>query len=147
MRSVLARTASRLVAARVRPVVPVPTSTVLVRFNQQAAAQSHLFDDHDALRRRLLYRSKQRGWLEMDIMLGNWASENLAHLDGEKLAQFQEIIDLENPDLFQWLTGQKPVPGEIENPLLRQLCEDLRKAREPKVTVQSAAVFEGKVWE
>jgi hypothetical protein len=29
--------------------------------NQQAQAQSHLFADDDKLRRRLLYRSKQRG--------------------------------------------------------------------------------------
>ena len=73
--------------------------------NQQAQAQSHLFADDDKLRRRLLYRSKQRGaqaprkfriqcpascyapadrvffhrpllvgWLEMDIMLGDWVS-------------------------------------------------------------------------
>ena len=42
------------------------------RWNQQAPAESHIFDENDALRRRLLYRSKQRGWLEMDIMLGGW---------------------------------------------------------------------------
>ena len=42
------------------------------RWNQQAPAESHIFDEHDATRRRLLYRSKQRGWLEMDLMLGAW---------------------------------------------------------------------------
>ena len=65
------------------------------RFNQQSSGQSVMFDEHDAERRRLLYRSKQRGvcsllvarslrrlhgppprivsgWLEMDIMLGKW---------------------------------------------------------------------------
>ena len=46
------------------------------RWNQQAPAESHIFDEHDAHRRRLLYRSKQRGWLEMDIMLGNWVRAN-----------------------------------------------------------------------
>ena len=51
---------------------PVALRAAPVRWNQQAAAESHLFDDNDALRRRLLYRSKQRGWLEMDIMLGGW---------------------------------------------------------------------------
>jgi len=127
--------------SRARPTV------AFSRCNQQASAQSHLFDEHDALRRRLLYRSKQRGWLEMDIMLGNWAAENLSKLDGTRLQQFQEVIDLENPDLFRWLTGQAEVPAEIENPLLRQLCEDFRHTREPNVSVRSAAPFEGKVWE
>ena len=27
--------------------------------------------------------------------------------------QFQAIIDMENPDLFRWLTGQAPVPDEV----------------------------------
>lgn len=45
------------------------------RWNQQAPAESHIFDEHDARRRQLLYRSKQRGWLEMDIMLGSWVRE------------------------------------------------------------------------
>ena len=26
---------------------------------------------------------------------------------------FQEVIDMENPDLFKWLTGQEPIPAEV----------------------------------
>jgi len=117
------------------------------------------------------------GWLEMDIMLGDWvsalppravviikaaahrarlfvcfsahsqAAANLQKLDSVKLQQFQEIIDMENPDLFRWLTGQAPIPAEMNNPVLRTLVEDLRGSREPKVSVRSAVGFEGKVWE
>ena len=71
-------TAARLVGARAVPALastPARSALALVsqrRWNQQAVAESHIFDDNDHLRRRLLYRSKQRGWLEMDIMLGNW---------------------------------------------------------------------------
>eukprot|EP00965_Chrysotila_dentata_P075546 2495192-Pleurochrysis_carterae.AAC.1 len=69
-----------------------------VRFNQQGAAASHQFDDNnelDRIRKALLYRSKQRGWLEMDIMLGKW------------------ILEMENPDLYKWFTGQQAVPDEV----------------------------------
>ena len=118
-----------------------------VRWNQQAPAESHIFDEHDGLRRRLLYRSKQRGWLEMDIMLGNWARDNLGRLDGAGLQQFQEIIDMENPDLYRWLTGQDEVPDTINNSLLFELCRDLKTSVAPKVSVKSSAGFEGKVWE
>ena len=128
-------------AARAQGLLP------LARHNQQAAAQSHLYDADDSMRRRLLYRSKQRGWLEMDIMLGDWAAQNLGGLDHEQLLQFQQIIDMENPDLFRWLTGQDAVPDDLDNPLLLKLCQDLLETREPNVTVRSARSFEGKVWE
>ena len=65
-------TRAQLRVANAASRMPVAPLLVTRRWNQQAAAESHIFDDHDALRRRLLYRSKQRGWLEMDIMLGNW---------------------------------------------------------------------------
>ena len=76
----------RLAARR----APLPVAR---RWNQQASAGSHALDPLDATRRKLLYRSKQRGWLEMDIMLGNWAAANLPRLQEAELQQFQEVID------------------------------------------------------
>ena len=68
----------RRLAARPPAAARLILPRLQARGNQQAAADSHLFDEHDATRRRLLYRSKQRGWLEMDLMLGGWARDNLA---------------------------------------------------------------------
>ena len=67
---------------------PLPVAR---RWNQQASAGSHALDPLDATRRKLLYRSKQRGWLEMDIMLGNWAAANLPRLQEAELQQFQRL--------------------------------------------------------
>ena len=67
--------------ARLAPratVAPARSAVLQVRWNQQASAESHIFDDNDKMRRRLLYRSKQRGWLEMDIMLGGWVRPHQA---------------------------------------------------------------------
>ena len=77
------------------------------------------------------------------------ARDNLGALGETELMQFQAIIDMENPDLFKWLTGQTPVPNDVHdaNPLLARLCTDLKETMEPKMTVQSATAFEGKVWE
>ena len=80
-------------------------------------------------RRRLLYRSKQRGWLEMDIMLGNWAAANLPRLQEAELQQFQEVIDMENPDLYKYLTGQVPVPEEVRDETERARTRRLGTAR------------------
>src|SRR3546814_3921500 len=41
-------------------------------------------DSLDVRRKRLVYRSKQRGWLEVDLLLGSWAADNahrLSHAD------------------------------------------------------------------
>jgi len=116
----LAPIARRALPAAVR--LPARAVAGSAAGNQQATADSGKFDALDKRRRQLLYRSKQRGWLEMDIMLGGWASARLADLSEDQLTQFAEIIEMENPDLYCWLTGQQDVPDDISNPLLRTLC-------------------------
>lgn len=40
---------------------------------------------------RILYRSRQRGYLELDLLLGKWTEENITNLDEKRL---QELVDL-----------------------------------------------------
>ena len=56
---------------------------------------------------RLLYRAKQRGFLEMDLLVGMWAENNVPKMDAAQLKAMEEVLDQENPDLFKWLTGQE----------------------------------------
>jgi hypothetical protein len=54
-------------AGRLNAAAPVPRTTAAAlgrRHNQQAAADSGRYDPLDVTRRRLIYRSKQRGWCE-----------------------------------------------------------------------------------
>lgn len=60
----------------------------------------------DAQVNRLLYRAKQRGFLEMDLLVGMWAEKNVPKMDTAQLKAMEEVLDQENPDLFKWLTGQ-----------------------------------------
>ena len=41
------------------------------------------------------------------------AAANLEELDGQGLEQQLEVLAMENPDLYKWLTGQAPVPDEV----------------------------------
>ena len=56
---------------------------------------------------RLLYRAKQRGFLEMDLLVGMWAEKHVPKMDAAQLKAMEEVLDQENPDLFKWLTGQE----------------------------------------
>jgi len=83
----------------------------------------------------------------MDIMLGKWAETKLSKLDERQLQQFDQILEMENPDLYKWFTGQQAVPDEVDNPLLRTLCADLKGSMASKLSVPSTTEFKGAVWE
>jgi len=60
--------------------------------------------------RSLIFRSKQRGSLELDLMLGEFAYAALPGFSSEELDAWEDVLDVENPDLFRYLSEQEPVP-------------------------------------
>lgn len=48
-----------------------------------------------------------------DCHQGDWAERNLPEMTDAELNGFAVVLDLENPDLFKWLTGQLPPPPEM----------------------------------
>ncbi|KAK9278016.1 hypothetical protein L1049_027573 [Liquidambar formosana] len=66
----------------------------------------------------LLYRSKQRGFLELDLVLGRWVEEHICSMDEQGIKALAHVLDLENPDLWKWLTGQEQPPDAVNlNPV------------------------------
>ena len=63
---------------------------------------------------RLLYRSRQRGFLEMDLLVGQFAERRLPQMSEPELAAFSSVLDQENPDLFKWLTGQEAASDAMQ---------------------------------
>lgn len=61
-------------------------------------------------KKRLVYRSKQRGWLEVDLLLGTWASINVPSLNLDELDQFEEFVNLESLDIYNIITLRTDVP-------------------------------------
>jgi len=63
-------------------------------------------------RRRLIYRSKQRGWLEVDILLGTWAATNVPTLSKKELDEFEVLVNTETIDIYNILTLRTDIePG------------------------------------
>ncbi|GBG25359.1 Succinate dehydrogenase assembly factor 2, mitochondrial [Hondaea fermentalgiana] len=74
-----------------------------------------------AYRKRLLYRSKQRGWLEVDLLLGSWAADNIMTLSLEECAQFEAILNMETLDIYNMISGQMQVPDFLQTPIMEKL--------------------------
>lgn len=66
----------------------------------------------DIRRKRLVYRSKQRGWLEVDLLLGTWASENVPSLNAKELDEFEAFVNAETIDIYNIVTLRLDVPEE-----------------------------------
>lgn len=84
----------------------------------EAIFQKHIElpgDDIAIRQKRLIYRSKQRGWLEVDLLLGTWASENVPKMqEGDELDQFEDFVNMETIDIYNIITLRLDVPDELK---------------------------------
>ncbi|XP_028791291.1 LOW QUALITY PROTEIN: succinate dehydrogenase assembly factor 2, mitochondrial-like [Neltuma alba] len=103
------------------------------RFTSRNDAQSLAIDlsNEESKRRlfnRLLYRSKQRGFLELDLVLGKWVEENIHSLDENRLKSLIHVLDMENPDLWKWVSGQEQPPEAVtSNPVFAAVRDGVKK--------------------
>ncbi|KMZ60284.1 Succinate dehydrogenase assembly factor 2, mitochondrial [Zostera marina] len=108
-----------------KPLLIIPGSSINNRYIKFSPCSSGSFNtevsNEERKRRllnRLLYRSRQRGFLELDLVLGKWVEENICSMDEHRIKALVDVLDLENPDLWKWLTGQEEPPNSINtNPV------------------------------
>lgn len=65
-------------------------------------------------RRRLIYQSRYRGMVEMDLILGHFARCRLESLDAELLDEYDTLLKQLDNDLFRWVIMDLERPPEIE---------------------------------
>ncbi len=75
----------------------------------------------DERRRRLLFRSWRRGTREMDLIMGRFAEAAIGELTEREIAEFERLSDVPDPELYDWLTGSRPVPVEYDLAVFRRL--------------------------
>jgi len=80
---------------------------------------THTHDD--ARRRRLLFRARHRGTHETDLLVGGFVGAEIAAMDAAALDELEAVLELPDVDLFDWLTGRRPVPADTASPLLARM--------------------------
>lgn len=78
-------------------------------------------DNISIMRKRLIFRSWHRGTREIDLLLGRFADAQLPGFDAEQLALYDRFLNNSDPDIYNWLTAQEPVPPSEDNAVVRLL--------------------------
>ena len=77
----------------------------------------------DARRKRAKFRAWHRGIKEMDLLLGPYADARVDAMDEAALSAFEQLMEVNDRDLIQWFTGEKPVPAGEDTALFRAICD------------------------
>lgn len=62
--------------------------------------------------KRLKMRSMRRGIKEMDLILTAYADANLSAMEDAELSLYDALLNENDQDLYQWVTGQSLPPAQ-----------------------------------
>jgi antitoxin CptB len=75
----------------------------------------------DLRRRRLLFRAWHRGMREVDLIMGRFADATIDRLGEGDLDEFERLLDVPDPEVLAWVTGDAAPPASHDGALFRQL--------------------------
>jgi antitoxin CptB len=79
-------------------------------------------NDHAEIRRkRLLFRCWHRGTQEIDLIFGSFAETSLTCFNTTQLDRFEALLDCDDTDLFDWVTGRSTPPPVHDHDVMRML--------------------------
>jgi len=71
--------------------------------------------------RRLLFRCWHRGTQEIDLIFGAFAERAAYRLSPVQLDRFEALLDCDDTDLFDWVTGHCKPPPAHDHDVMRML--------------------------
>ncbi len=81
----------------------------------------HPHTSDEIRRRRLLFRATHRGTHETDLLIGGFVAARLSSLSAADMDALEEIMELPDTFLADWLTGRMPIPPDVDSPMLRAI--------------------------
>ncbi len=74
-------------------------------------------------RKRLIFRSWHRGTREMDLIMGSFAEGHVPGMDADALTQYEALLNVPDPDVYDWIIGRADVPANLINPVIGLLLK------------------------
>ena len=62
----------------------------------------------------MIYRSKQRGWLEADLLMGSWAQKYVPALSNDELDEYEVLLKEETIDIYNYISAKDPLPPHLQ---------------------------------
>jgi antitoxin CptB len=78
-------------------------------------------------RRRLLFRSTHRGTFENDLLIGSFVRAHVDVLSEGELDALEQVMEIPDPVLADWLTGREAIPPDQETPMLLRMRDFHRR--------------------
>lgn len=75
----------------------------------------------DARRKRLLFRCCHMGTAENDILFGGFARASLDRLNDEQLTRLEDLLKVNDNDLYSWVIGTEPPPPAYDHDVMKML--------------------------
>lgn len=85
-------------------------------------------DNISIKRKQLIFRSWHRGTREIDLLLGRFADTCLPTFNEEQLALYDRFLKNSDPDIYNWITEQEPVPPAEDNAVVRLMLAFFKTA-------------------
>ncbi|MCH2248752.1 MAG: succinate dehydrogenase assembly factor 2 [Cognatishimia sp.] len=84
-------------------------------------------ETHENRLKRLQMRSMRRGIKEMDIILSRYAESHLATMDAPALDLYEALLNENDQDLYQWVSGQAEAPESLSG-LISKISDHVQGA-------------------
>ncbi len=71
--------------------------------------------------KKLRFRAWHRGTREADIIIGGFIDKSGDSFSQGDMDWFEALLEEQDLDILNWITGKEPVPARFEGPLMRAM--------------------------
>ena len=68
--------------------------------------------------KKLRFRAWHRGTREADMIIGGFIDRNGEDFSAEEMDLFEALLEEQDLDILNWVTGKTPVPKAFDGPLM-----------------------------